>query len=435
MRTAPSWPTAAKAETDSPRPYFRRTIVLNDKSHPRPRGRRKIPVFAALGALLLIFSVCGLYLSVPDLLQYAFLPENSRRENGSSSGGEKTAGSENAASSAAAEALKKYGQLEDPSLWAGEDIPMTLHGFTGDLPVSREDSDLSITDISVVLAGPRYAEVFPPKITTGSFLSFSELSTAAPSVVLDSALAFRLFGAENPLGQKIRLDGTSFTVVGTASHSRSLGSARTYTLWVPLNSLSAAPELLTVSALPSSGAESFDSLWKSKARELFGSGTFINLRHEKTGASLLPRILILFFAVLLLKRWFSLLRRWGAASLSDARERLSQSYFSRLIGYFILRGLAALLLLAGTLAVCWGLASFAAEPMTAFPDWVPENPADFSSWAARFRALIGIYAAPVRLVTEQAAILSFWSFLIRIGTVLLLLGLLSFLLRRRSEKN
>ncbi len=417
------------------RPYFRRTIVLNDKTHPQTRGSRKIPILAALGALLLTFSVCALYLSVPDLLQYAFQPENSGMENGSSSGGEKAAGTESAVSSVSSEALKKYGHLQDPSLWAGEDVPMALHGFNGSLSVSRAGSEVSITDVSVELAGPRYAEVFPRKIIAGTFLSFSELSSAAPSAVLDSALAFRLFGAENPLGQKIRLDGSSFTVVGIASHSRSLGSARTYTLWVPLNSLSAEPELLTVSALPTSLSDSLSSLWKSKAQEFFGSGTFLNLRHEKTGATLLPRILLFFFAVLLLKKWFSVLRRWGTAFLSDARERLSQSYFSRLIGYFILRGLAALLLLAGTLALCWGLAAFVTEPLTAFPDWVPENPADFSSWIARFWALVGIHAAPVRLITEQAAILSFWSFLIRIGTVLLLLGLLSFLLRRRSEKN
>ncbi len=407
---------------------------MNDQARPQPRGCRKIPVLAVLGALLLTFSVCGLYLSVPDLLQYAFLPENSGTETVSSSGSEKTDESEGKAASATAEALSKYGQLQDPSLWAGKDIPMTLHGFTGDLSVSREESEVSVTDVSVEAAGPRYAEVFPRKIISGTFLSFAELSSAEPSAVLDNALSFRLFGAENPLGQKIKLDGKSFTVVGVAAHSRSLGSAQTYTLWVPLNSLSAVPELLTVSALPASGTDSLSSLWKSKAQEFFGSGTFINLSHEKTGATLLPRILIFFFAILLLKKWFLMLHKWGIAFLSDARERLSHNYFSRLIGYFILRCLAALLLLAGTLAVCWSLAAFVTEPLTAFPDWVPENPADFFSWITRFWALVGIHAAPVRLVTEQAAILSFWKFLILIGTVLLLLGLLSFLLHRRSDK-
>ncbi len=388
-----------------------------------------------LGALLLAVSVCGLYISVPDLLQYTFLTGNIAEQ--ATSGTEGASGTLSGTAGTASPVrtvLTQYRQLTDPALWGGEDIPMTLHGSLQNLSVSREDGGTSVSDISLQMAGPRFAEVFPREMKSGSFFSPLEISSASPVAVLDSALTFRLFGDQDPVGRTVLVEGTTFTVVGVAAHSRSLGSAREYTLWIPLGSISSLPETLTVSALPASGGDSLLSLWKSKAAELFGAGTFLYLPHEKMAASLLPMLLLFFFAVLLLKEWFSLLRRLGRGFLEDARKRLARSYPSRLIGYFILRILLALLLLAATLAVLWGLASLAIQPLMAFPDWVPENPADFSSWISRFWALVGINATPVRLVTEQSAIVGFWSFLIRLGTVLILLGLLSLLLRRRREK-
>ncbi len=396
-----------------------------------------------LGALLLVFSVCALYLTVPSLLQYAFLPsaETSSPEGASdpktSDQGASDPGASapvNSASSDASALLKKYGELSDPALWAGEDIPMTLHGTLGGLTVSREGSTLTVSDVRGLLAGPRFGEVFPREMAAGSFLSPAELSSAAPSVVLDSALSFQLFGDLSPLGQKVQINESPFTVTGIAAHSRSLGSGQMYTLWVPLGSLPGTPELLTVSARPAGGGDSLSSLWRSKARELFGSGTFRHLGHEKTGAALLPRILLLFFALVLMKKWFSVLRSLGHSFRTDARERLSRSYASRLIGYFALRLLLALVLLGITLGACWGLAALAVEPLMAFPDWIPENPADFSSWGARFWSLVSSNAEPLSLVTEQAAVIRFWSFLIRLGTLLLLLGLLSAALRR-GKKN
>ncbi len=409
---------------------------MTDQNRPRPGTRRKFPFLSVLGALLLAFSVCGLYLSVPDLLQYAFLPErnaDSASRASDPTGAEKTASAES--DSAAGSALSRFRRLTDPALWAGEDIPMTIQGSATGLSVSREEKSSSISDLTVIQAGPRYGEVFPREMKEGVFLSPAETEAAAASAVLDSALSFRLFGEFSPLGQTVLLDGHAFTVIGVASHARSLGSSTEYTLWIPLGSLEADMDLITVSARAGTGGDSMASLWKSKARELLGEGTFLHLSHEKTGASLLPRLLLIVLALVLLKKWIAFLRHLGAAFRREAREKISRSYPSRLIGYFALRVLLALLLLALTLAACWGLAAFAVQPLEAFPDWIPENPADFASWGARFRSLVAANAAPVRLVTEEAATLQFWHFLIRLGTVLLLIGLLLRSLRQRKPKD
>ena len=139
---------------------------------------------------------------------------------------------------------------------------------------------------------------------------------------------------------------------------------------------------------------------------------------------MLPRLLAFFFAVLLIKKWIGILRQWGRRFISDAHQRLNRQYAFSLTGYFVLRILAALILAAMTLAVFYALAVFITVPLMVFPEWVPEKPVAMSSILARFWSLIGLNATSVTLITEQAAIIRFWHFLIRLGTFLFTLGLL-----------
>ncbi len=406
---------------------------------------KKIPVLALLGALLLAFSMVGLYFFSPtNLLQYAFLPEadtsgGSPSDEGTSSDMSRTGAKgetsddhaenrdrqtvkQDASATPLGKAQERFAAFLSSSAWSAGEIPMTVEGRKTGITVARGDNARS--DVTLVLAGARYGEVFPRAIREGAFLSEAEVAASARSAVLEDELAFLLFGDLSPLGQEITVADNTYTVVGVTAHERSMGSRTPYTVWIPLTAdPSLTPELLTVSALTGGSGEAYATLWKSQAREFFGEGSFYHLAHEKVRGSLLPRFLLLFAAFALLKKWFALLRKAGAWALEDARRHMERSYPSRLIGYAVLRILPALVLLAVTLGALYAVALFAARPLSVFPEWVPDNPVALSSITARFWTLVSESASPVQLVTEQLAVIRFWSLLVRLGGITLLIGI------------
>ncbi len=405
---------------------------------------RRFSILTLLGILLILVSLVGIHFG-PDLLQYAFLPaldsksispqvphdssdaESSMEEEDTSSdvSSRSSAGSDTSAvSSPARDALDHYATLISGSVWAGESPVMTLQGQKSHTSVSRP-SGTSVGDVRLLFAGPRFFEVYPEKLMDGRGISDAEVRRHSLSAVLDSRVAFSLFGDLSPLGEKVEISGSEYTVIGVIQHHRSLGSSDVMTVWIPLGAdAGLTPDLLTVSVRHARASDGFTTLWRSETENVFGSGTFISLPREKSRASLLPRLLVFFFAVLWMKKWILLIRSWGRLWIADAKQRMVRQYAFSLTVYFILRILAALLIIAFTLAAMYALAVFITEPLLIFPEWVPEKPVALSSILARFWYLIGENATYLNLVTEQAAILRFWHFLIRLGTFIFLLGLL-----------
>lgn len=59
-----------------------------------------------------------------------------------------------------------------------------------------------------------YLEIQGGSLLSGRFFSQSELKSGRPVVVLEQEVAERLFGRTDPLGDLVRIGGTSFTVIG-----------------------------------------------------------------------------------------------------------------------------------------------------------------------------------------------------------------------------
>ena len=414
------------------------------RDHTEKKKRKRPSLLLIPGVLLLILALIGLYRE-PDLLQYAFLPEKTAAAGqdsdsqtssmNASKEQENDQANANAAKtvSSAGNALEKYASFLSAEVWGGESLRMTICGTRRDVTVSLAGGTV-LSDVTLQMVGPRFFELVPQTPEEGELLSSAQIASSSRAAVLDAELAFRLFGEKPKVGSVIRIDGTDFTVAGTVPHRRGFGSANAYTVWVPLGSCGLDPELLTASVVPA--GEGFTTLWRDQARTVFGEGSWYGSAREKTRALLPAGFLVFFFALVLLKKWISLLKKWGSAFLEEARARRARSYPSRLIGFFALRLGAAAVLLAATLACFWGLAVFATRPMLLFPEWVPENPVALSSILSRFWSLIAENAAPVRVVTESVAAIGFYALMVRIGVTLLLLGALqTFRLFRGAEKD
>ena len=398
------------------------------------------------GALLILFAWIGIR-SQPDVLQYAFLPEvNTASENAASANSaedEAVPSDETGASEPdpgtsvvpARKAMEKFETFLGLEAWGGEPPAMTIHGLRKNTTVSRSNGR-SETDVTLKMAGPRFFELYPRAAAEGELLSARQIAGPVRAAVLDSDLAFRLFGEVSPIGEKVQIGENEYTVTGTVRPGRSVGSANAYTVWIPLTAGGdLTPDLLTVSAR--SGAEDgFSTIWRKEAERVFGEGTWTGLSREKVRAALPLRFIGLFFALVWMRKWIAVLKKWGGAFVADARRRQAHSYAVRLIPYYALRVLAAVLLLAATLAVFWGMAVLFAEPLRLFPEWVPENPVALSSIRSRFWSLIADNAVSLRLVTEETAVLSFYTFLMRVGVLLTLLGVLQTwrIRKRKAEK-
>ncbi len=85
----------------------------------------------------------------------------------------------------------------------------------------------------------RFAIVRDYNVARGRFITQQEVQRGTPVAVIGSKLAETLFGQKNPLGERVRVRGLSFKIIGLlASKGSFLGNNQDDVLLVPLSTLS-----------------------------------------------------------------------------------------------------------------------------------------------------------------------------------------------------
>lgn len=286
---------------------------------------------------------------------------------------------------------------------------------------------------TVYAVGEGWFEMYPVFQVEGRRLTETELRQGERVALLDSELAFSLFGAELPTDARARIGETEYLVVGTIRHSRSVGEVQAHCAYVPLTSDGKAQrDTLVLAAKPIAGAGA-RTIFESSARSLWRSdGCFYDLKKEALRQMMLPRVLLLLFGMSAI---FALMRRVNrllSRGLEGYREKLRRNYFKA-----TLPALAGLILrfLAGygaVIALMYALVSFSVQPLTVFTEWVPENFVEWSSLKNVFWSLTNGAAKLVKAGTPEMRRLEFWGRLLRWGTIAALAG--AVLLRRKDEK-
>jgi putative ABC transport system permease protein len=107
---------------------------------------------------------------------------------------------------------------------------------------------------------PSYSTVRSAGVSSGRFLSEDDLKRNARVITLGSAIARDLFGQSNPIGQQVRIKGTSFEVIGVMDEKGAfLGTNQDDTIFMPFTTMSSrligrtspygiAVQVITVSA-------------------------------------------------------------------------------------------------------------------------------------------------------------------------------------------
>ena len=207
-----------------------------------------------VGILLLGAGLIGLT-TVPDVLQYAFLPS-------SVSNTETMLPAETTEddSSIAAEPAQKKPEVSATPLYdlykkaaenMGELFPkLTMHGVKAGVNLEVEGVDPQ--SVYLYSLGPHWNEVYYPNVVKGRILGSIDAEEALEVVVLDEETAFKFFRDVDPIAQLVTYGGKKLEVAGVAPHSKKLGETGDFAAWVPLDQLTDA-DLLILSAPAKSG--------------------------------------------------------------------------------------------------------------------------------------------------------------------------------------
>ena len=374
----------------------------------KEQRRRRLPwVLMALGALMALFALAML-LQTPKLLQYSVLaPEPGEK-------GETLL--------SLIEPAHKVGQdLKDSLSWAA------LGGVCGSASIT---SDTGSEEVNLIAMDEGWLEVYPRFLIKGRRIGESELQRGARVVMLDDALAFRLFGTDLPEDATVPQNGAKYQVVGTVRHGgsvfggRGVGDTLPADAYLPLRAAIADNvdiQALTLSAIPQGGAGA-TRLFLDAATQWSPGGQLIDLSKEAMRRTILPRVLLLIVGLYALVGLFG--RMTGAAGrlFGGYRQALKQSYFTALIPKLL--GVVALTLLgyAALVGLTYLLMVFSAQPLYVFTEWVPENIVEWTSISRVFWNLTADAGRLVRVGTRELRVVEFWGGLLRWGVILVLLG-------------
>lgn len=131
-------------------------------------------------------------------------------------------------------------------------IERSLAGTTGVAPQLRSTVQVLSagrdSSTSAIGTTPSYADVTGTRVEAGRFISEADVSTGLRVVVLGSTVASELFGASDPVAQRVRIDRVPFEVVGVLeSKGSSFGNDNDDLVIVPV---SAARGRFAGAALP-----------------------------------------------------------------------------------------------------------------------------------------------------------------------------------------
>ena len=90
------------------------------------------------------------------------------------------------------------------------------------------------TSAQVVGVSPSYETVRLTPVASGQFIAHHHLDSRATVAVLGSELAQELFGLRDPVGQRIRMNGRQFTVIGVLESRGGTGIGQDFQALVPI---------------------------------------------------------------------------------------------------------------------------------------------------------------------------------------------------------
>ncbi|NJK34992.1 MAG: FtsX-like permease family protein [Oscillatoriales cyanobacterium SM2_2_1] len=139
---------------------------------------------------------------------------------------------------------------------------------------------------TIIGTTPSYSEVRNADVSTGRFFSMDDMRRNARVITIGSALARDLFPQGSPVGQQVRIRGTSYEVIGVMSEKGAfLGTNQDDTLFMPVSTMTnrlvgqrTSPYGIAIQVINVSARSP-----KEVAAVEFQIANLLRLRHQSTG--------------------------------------------------------------------------------------------------------------------------------------------------------
>lgn len=288
------------------------------------------------------------------------------------------------------------------------------------------NADNAALSATVYAVGAGYFENHYERLLCGRLVSEADISLAQRVIVLDESAALVLFSENEPLGRTLLLDGTSYEVSGVIRGSRRVGEADGYVAYIPLTTadqLAMQPDTVELTA-PARENMGQSILLRDTLKAWRTDGSFYDLAKEKLRATMSLRLLALFSGIALL---LVLVNRWNIRNWNRVRfyiVELRTRYVRSLLPAMIRSAICAVLGYAALIGLGFLLARLFTDPLTVFPEWVPEVIVEIRSLQMCFWSLANESSAAVRFLCRDACRVELAGGLILWGTLTVSIGLL-----------
>ncbi len=264
-------------------------------------------------------------------------------------------------------------------------------------------------------------DLYHRTLVSGRLLGEGEIQGGRRVAIVNTSLAYALWGDTEVVGGRLLLQQEEFEVVGVVEHRQEPGQTESGELYLPL---SAAIEM----GLPGEiqvlvGNKVRPTVFASIASRGLPGGQLAQLSKERMRAGLPLRYLCVLLLLMLLQWLLKHINRLTRQSITAWRKRQTQVYAVQMI-------LPTLLLVMQWLA-CYGLwlvlvyftLQCAVAPAYVFPEWIPEDPSRLSSYGKAIRNALAQEASLQTTVTEGVLTVRYYGVWLKAGTLLGMLAL------------
>ncbi len=292
------------------------------------------------------------------------------------------------------------------------------------------------TAITLYAIDSNYTSLYHEQLVAGRMVSDGDVQKQRNVIVIDQDTAYTMFSGGNALGKIITINHVDWIIIGIVSAKTRLGETTAGIAFVPITVVAsqAIPMDTVEICLLVTGETSKASLIRASLERWYAGGSFYVLEQEKYAATMPLRWISIVIILLCTINLFHRVIQSGKRHYLFYRQRLETHYAQQFITWTA--SVVALFLLLSIAAICMMMLSMKliTAPVLAFPDWIPENPVSFSSYATVFWKIHHRNAKAIQYITREKSIVTLASWLVHWGTIALLGGSLVVKQKWRSKK-
>lgn len=246
-----------------------------------------------------------------------------------------------------------------------------------------------------------WESVYHVTLYEGRSITKRDVTQKTACIVLSESTARRLFPSGDALGQTVLVQGSPLDVVGLIRDGDPWGEADDAVALIPI-SLDVSMDTLCVS-VPATADAASAAIWEKSLTDALPDGTFHNLRQMRWIAWMPFYVTLLFLLVWGASRSARTARNCAAHLWQKNRQALQTHYFGQVWMPVAARCVLIALMAAAFLAAAWGILLLCLQPLSAFPEYVPDNLVELSAWRQTVDVLLKEAASSPRYLTRESS--------------------------------